>query len=256
MLGEAPAVTVVEGQRHPFALAECRRHGLGQPAAVLCGRGDAINENQHIRTGADALFRARFVQSHDLTIHLGAHESRGAQLCGDLDVGTLRRWRQWKRHDHVSRFPCPASRKQPVDRLLHGVPFHIPPALEAGLCPRPGPQKPQKIGDFGGCSDRGATGGGGVFLLDRDRRRQPLHRIDERLRHPFEELLSVRRERLDVTPLPFGVQRVEGERAFPRAGWTGDHRERPARELDGDALQVVLAYVAENDALGGMAHNP
>src|SRR2546430_1337213 len=82
------------------------------------------------------------------------------------------------------------------------------------------------------------------------------HRIDQRLRHTLEELLGIRRQRFDIAALPLGIERVERERAFPGARWPGDDRERPARELDGDALQIVLAYVAENDALGWLTHNP
>ena len=35
-----------------------------------------------------------------------------------------------------------------------------------------------------------------------------------------------------------------------------DNLERPPRKLDSDALEIMLAYVAENDAIRGMAHNP
>ena len=79
--------------------------------------------------------------------------------------------------------------------------------------------------------------------------RDALELVDQRLRHPLEELLGVGRERLDVPPLPFGVQGVEGERALPRARRAGDDGQRPVGDLDGDSLQVVLPGV--DDADGG-----
>jgi len=43
---------------------------------------------------------------------------------------------------------------------------------------------------------------------------------------------------------------VSNRASFPRARWAGNTESAPPRELDGDALQIMLAYVAENDALG------
>ena len=53
---------------------------------------------------------------------------------------------------------------------------------------------------------------GGRLLLNRDRRREPLDRIDVWLAHQTKELAGVRRERLDVPPLPLGIDRVERKR--------------------------------------------
>src|SRR5438045_237337 len=142
------------------------------------------------------------------------------------------------------------------DNLLHRIPPDFRAALQTRLRSRPRPQQPQEISDFRGRSHSRTARRGRILLLYRDGGRQALHRVDERLRHPFEELLGVRRERLDVPALPLGVERIEGERAFPRPRRPRDDRERPPRKLDSDALEIVLAYVAENDAIGGMAPNP
>jgi hypothetical protein len=55
------------------------------------------------------------------------------------------------------------------------------------------------------------------FLLDGDRRGQPIDRVNVRLFHQAKELTGVRRQRLDVAALAFGVDRIEGERRFARA---------------------------------------
>jgi hypothetical protein len=52
----------------------------------------------------------------------------------------------------------------------------------------------------------------GRFLLDSDRRREAFDQIHVRFFHELQELSSVRRQRFDVAPLSFGVQRVECER--------------------------------------------
>ena len=62
--------------------------------------------------------------------------------------------------------------------------------------------------------------------------RQALDQIDVGLLHELQELPGVGRERLDVAPLAFGIERVEGERALARARKPGDDDERVARQIE------------------------
>ena len=144
---------------------------------------------------------------------------------------------------------------QRIHDLLHGVDLDLVPALHAGLRPDPGPQQAQEVVDLRGRADSRAAAGRGVLLLDRHRRRDAFDRVHERLGHPLEELLGVGRQRLDVAPLPLGVEGVEGERALARPRRAGDHREGAPRQLDGDPLEIVLPRVADDDAAGGAGHN-
>ena len=73
-------------------------------------------------------------------------------------------------------------------------------------------------------------------------------RVAVGLLHLLEELPGVGRERLDVAPLPLGVERVEGERRLARAGEAGDDDEPLARDVDVDVLEIVLAGAADDDA--------
>ena len=57
---------------------------------------------------------------------------------------------------------------------------------------------------------RTACGTDGIALLNSDRRRDVLDPIHRGLVHPVEELTSVGRERLDVAPLPLGIEGIEG----------------------------------------------
>ena len=91
-------------------------------------------------------------------------------------------------------------------------------------------------------------------LLDRDRRRKPVDRLDVRLLHLVEELPRVRRQRLHVFALAFGEDGVERQRALARARHAGDHHQLVARDLDREVLQVVLAGAANADGLLGRCH--
>src|SRR6185436_12987387 len=91
----------------------------------------------------------------------------------------------------------------------------------------------------------------GRLLVDRDRRREPVDRVDVGLLHHLQELSRVRGERLDVAPLAFGVDRVEGERGLPRAGQPGDADQGVPRQADGEVLEIVLAGAGYDDLVGG-----
>ena len=71
--------------------------------------------------------------------------------------------------------------------------------------------------------------------------------VHVRLLHPLEELAGVGRQRLDVAPLPFGIDRVEGERRLARTADAGHDDERPRRQREVDVLQVVGTCAANDD---------
>ena len=90
--------------------------------------------------------------------------------------------------------------------------------------------------------DRGIRGG--RLLLDGDRGREAVDQIDVGLLHLLEKLARVGRQRLDVAALPFGVNRVEGERRLARARQPGDDRELVPRNIDVDIAKVMNAGAA------------
>src|SRR5262249_51229337 len=96
-------------------------------------------------------------------------------------------------------------------------------------------------------TDRRARIARGGALLDGDCRRESLDRVDVRLLHLLEELPRVRRQRLDVPPLPLGKDGVEGQRRLARPGHAGDDHELVAGDDDVDVLEVVLARAANDD---------
>ena len=109
------------------------------------------------------------------------------------------------------------------------------------------PQQAHVVVDFGDRADGRARVLRRRLLLDGDRRRQAVDLIDVRLLHHLQELPGVGRQRLDIAPLPLGVDRVEGERGFAGAGEPGEHDELVARDRQIDVLEVVLARAANDD---------
>ena len=109
------------------------------------------------------------------------------------------------------------------------------------------PQEAHIVVDLGDGAHRRARVLRGGLLLDRDGRRQSVDLVDVRLLHHFEELARIGRERFDIAALALGIDRVEGERRFSRAGQAGEHHQPIARNLDVDVLQIVLARAADRD---------
>ena len=71
--------------------------------------------------------------------------------------------------------------------------------------------------------------------------------VDIRLLHQLQELAGIGGKRLHITALALGIDRIEGERGFARAGQAGHHRQLVARNIDVDVLQIVLARAADGD---------
>jgi hypothetical protein len=68
-----------------------------------------------------------------------------------------------------------------------------------------------------------------------------------RLLHSLKELPRVRRERLYIASLPFGVDGIESEGRLARAGWTCDDRECASRYLYVEPFEIMLARSADDD---------
>ena len=130
------------------------------------------------------------------------------------------------------------DRRQDVDALVGGESSStrsticssdcdgdLPAALGAVRDADVGEEQAQVVVDLGDRADGRARVRGGGLLLDGDRRREAVDEIDVRLLHLLEELAGVGRQRLDVAPLPLGVDRVEGERRLPRPGQAGDDHQ-------------------------------
>ena len=96
-------------------------------------------------------------------------------------------------------------------------------------------------------ADGAARAADRIGLVDCDRRRHPFDAVDRRSIHAIEKLARIRREGLDVAPLPFGVERVEDEGALPRAGDARHHDQVPGGKIEVEVAQIVLTRAADAD---------
>ncbi len=157
--------------------------------------------------------------------------------------------------DHGSQQEEPgafAERHHPVGHLADGLRRDGKAGRRRMGDADPRPEQAHIVVDLGDGCNRRARVAVRCLLLDRDRRRQALDVVDIGLLHELEKLPGVGRERFDVAALALGVDGVEGEGGFPRAGQAREHDEPVARQIDVEALQIVLAGAADADV--GEAH--
>jgi len=103
------------------------------------------------------------------------------------------------------------------------------------------------VANLGHRPDGGARGANGVALFNGDGGRDAFDAVHLRLVHPIEELPGVGGERFDITPLAFGVKRVERERTFARTAQAGDDDEPVQRQIEIKVLEVVVPHAAQAD---------
>jgi hypothetical protein len=63
------------------------------------------------------------------------------------------------------------------------------------------------------------------------------------------KLPGVGREGFDVPTLAFRIDRVECQRGLAGTAQAGNHRERVARNLDVDVLEIVLACAVDGNTV-------
>ncbi len=116
------------------------------------------------------------------------------------------------------------------------------------------PQQAQVVVDFRDGADGRARRARGCLLPNGNRRRETLDGVDVGALHLVEKLPGVSRKRLEVAALALGVDGVERQAAFTRAGQPGDDRHPFAGQLHGDVLEVMLAGTTNADDLLHGAH--
>ena len=109
------------------------------------------------------------------------------------------------------------------------------------------PQQAHVIVDLGDGADGGTRILRGRFLLDGDRRRQPVDLVDVGLLHHLQELARIGRQALHIAALAFRIDGVEGERGLAGPRQSREHHQPVARDFQVDILEVVLAGAADGD---------
>ena len=193
-----------------------------------------------------------FLEQPLLAVHLHAREALAPQLLEEILVLALTVSHDRRVDRELRAFREP---QHLVDDGLDALPGDRPPADRAVRPPDARVQQAQVVVDLGDSAHGRARVPRGRLLVDRDRRREPVDRVDVRFLHHLQELARVRRERLDVAALPLGIDRVEGERGLPRAREARHADQRVSGQADGDVLEVVLAG-AVYDELVCRCHYP
>ena len=230
----------------PSASATAVSTAVGQPLAQVAPHHQPVDHHRDVvlelLVEDDVL-----LQQAQLAVDLHAREALAAQLGQLLAVLALAAADD-RRQDHEPL--AVLGRHDLVDDLLGRLRGDRAAAVEAVRLADPRPQQAQVVVDLGDGPDRRPRVARRRLLVDRDRRRQALDRVDVRLVHLPEELARVGRQRLDVAPLPLGVDRVERQRGLAGAGEPGDDDQRVPRQRDRDVLQIVLAGAGDDQGTG------
>ena len=227
-------------ERRGVDVVEARRPAVDQqPAEALAPQ--RIERGRRIGRGGARLEQRR----------LGAASSAAPRRPRPLGARLGRRRPRRPRARAASR--SRAARRVPsgsaASRVGHdfgGLAHDLRAALPAERPADAREQQPHVVVDLGDRADRRARVADAVLLADGDRRADAVDRVDVGLLHPLEELARVGRQRLDVAALPFGVDRVEGERRLARAADAGDDDQPAGGQRDVDVLQVVRARALDD----------
>src|SRR5690606_35995805 len=171
---------------------------------------------------AAALLRQYFLDELDVAINENTGKAlaqQQVQLVGDLSSFSLPQWAG----DHD-----PGSGRElidPVDYLRHRVSFYFLTAYGGIRLADPGEQQLEVVVHFGGGSHGRARVTRIDFLFDRNSGRYTAYVVDVRFFHSPKELPGVGAEAFYIHALPFGKERIKGERRFTRARKARDHHE-------------------------------
>ena len=207
-LGEGQRLAVDDVDRHE-AVRELERRldGVGQPVAQVVLHHEPVDDDLdrvlELLVELDLL-----VELAHLAVDLHAGEALAAQLLEQILVLALA-VADDRRVDGELR---PLGQPQHlVDDRLDRLPRDRPPADGAMRPSGARVEQAQVVVDLRDGADGRARVPRRRLLVDRDRRREPVDRVDVGLLHHLQELARVRGERLDVAALALGVDGVEGQ---------------------------------------------
>ena len=139
------------------------------------------------------------------------------------------------------------QRQHLIDDLVNGLLPDLLAAVGAMGRARSGPQQTKIVVDLrhGTHSGPGVFAGG--FLVDGDSGAEALDIVHVRLVHLAQKHPGVGRKALHIPSLALGVDRVEGQRGFSAAGYTGHHHQLVPGDGDVDIFQVIGPGTFYND---------
>jgi hypothetical protein len=234
-------------QRNRAAFGQAQRglEALGQALLHVGARAQAVDHHVDVVL-LGLLELGEVVVFVGLAIDAKAHVARGLHLGEELQELAFLLARHG-RQDQQARLVGNGQRR--IDHLRDGLRLQRQVVVGAVGRAGAGVQEAQVVVDLGHRAHGGARVVAGGLLLDADRGRQALDHVHIGLVHELQELPRIGRQAFDIAPLPFGIQRVEGQARLARARQAGDHHQLVARNVQVDVLQVVGARTANADAL-------
>jgi hypothetical protein len=236
---------LLEHQCPAVGVAQRGLQRLGEALLGVGARLDAVDDDVDGVLGVLRQLR-RGVELVHAAVDAHPREALRAQLFQKAGLLAFAR-RDHRREDHELRFR--RQREQLLHHLRHRLRLQRDRVLGAVRRAGAREQQAQVIVDLGDRAHRRARVVARRLLLDGDRRRKPLDEVDVGLLHELQELARVRGKALDVAPLAFGVERVEGERTLARAGKPGDHHQAVAGELEAEVLEVMRPRAADANGI-------
>lgn len=200
------------------------------------GRGLMLRVH-HLVAEVGALLEEIF-DAHHFSAHVEARESL---LKIDAELLTQRASRlavDWRENGEACAIAISQGR---IDHVFGRVALHFFATDGRDGVADTGKEQSQIVVDFGGGAHRGTRIAAADFLFDGDGGREALDIVALWLVHTSQELTGVGRKALHVTALAFGIEGVEGERGFARAGESGDDHQTIPRNGHVNVLEVVDA---------------
>ena len=230
----------------PLGERERRLDRLREPRAQVLLHHEPVDDDVD-RVLELLVERGRLLEQVLLAVDLDAREALVAELLEQVAELALAVAHD-RRVDREAR--ALGQREDLLDDRVDRLPGDRPPADRAVRPPDARVEQAQVVVDLGDGADGRARVARGRLLVDRDRRREALDRVDVGLLHHLQELPRVGAQALDVAALALGVDRVEGKARLPGAREPGDADERVPGEPDGDVLEVVLPGAVDDELVG------
>ncbi len=236
------------GRHHGQAVGQGQGglEALGQALGQVLAHPEAVDDRLDGVLLAQLELWQFVVEVDHLAVDPGAHEPLGAQLLQHLDVLALAVSNDRGEQHQLAALGQVEHR---VDHLRDGLGVQFLAVIGAARRAHPGVHQAQVVVNLGHRAHRRARVVAGRLLFDGNCRRQALDAVDIGFLHHRQELPRVGRQRLDVAPLAFRVDGVEGQRGLARARQAREHDQLVTGQFDVDVGQVVGARAADADRL-------
>ena len=249
MLGEGEEFGVVSHNlylRHALCQRQRGLNRIGQSTLQSVSQHQPIHHHGDVvhlvsrqpQLGQPLLVHARHLcQIVNLAVNEHPREAVVRQLLQQGVICALASPHHRRQHLKASAF---RQGENPIHYLLRRLADKLLSRLGIVRHPDAGEQQPQIVIHLGNRADSGARIPRGGFLVNGNRRRQPLNEIHIGLVHLPQELPSIRRQRLHIPPLPLRINRVKRQRRLPRPRNPRQHDHPIPRQIHRDIIQVVL----------------